>query len=203
MPDRAARLDGIHRGDEQISTVPRQTRQEVTACFALPNAGRPAVEDRPGIETLVDAERRHTRDGIPMTDGVLHGGGTTPPRQQGKMQIDPTPDRHIEGVGGNEPPVGDDGAAVRGQGPQVLCDALLAQVDGRQDRDAEALRPQVHGTGAWLTATTGSRGGTGQDGHDLVTGADQRIEAGYGDIRGAGKNKAHPVRASGLRRCGD
>lgn len=108
------------------------------------------------------------------------------------MQIDPATGGDVERGLGQQRPVGDDRAAVRGDLPQPCEEVLVARPDGLQHLDPGFLGALRDGAGDQSTAASGRSVGAGDDGgHFVPAGGDQGVQGGYGYLGGACEDELH------------
>jgi hypothetical protein len=147
------------------------------------------AEHGSGVEPLLEQEGGRPGDVVAVPDRVLHGSGTTPRGKEREVQVDPAVPRDPERCTGHERAVGHHGAAVGRQLGQASQEVRVARTLGRQDLDP-ALRGDGGHRGRRQGAATPGRGvGTGDDGHDVVGGVEQRPQRGQRDVGGAAKTR--------------
>lgn len=183
----------------------RQPGEQVTAGVGGTHLlGEDAVH-RAGVEPLLDQEGRRAGHLVPGHDRVLHGGRAAPGGQQREVEVDPAPGGDGERLLGEQRPVGDDRAAVRGDLPQPGEEVLVARPGGLEHLDAGLLGALGDGAGDQAAAPPGGGVGPGHDGGHLVpVGGDQGVQGGYGYLGGACEDELHGwLTASRAGTCGD
>ena len=125
-----ARVQGVHRRDEQPGTAVGEAREQVSRGVARADRLGHDAEHRAGVEALLEQERRGTGDVVAVPDGVLHGRGAAPRGQHREVQVDPAVPGDAQRRPRHQCAVGHDGAAVGGELAQPVEELRLTGTDG-------------------------------------------------------------------------
>lgn len=186
-------LQGVERADEEPRARLGKARKQVASRVTRSDRLRQRPEHGPGVQALLDPERRCTGHLVPRDDRVLHRGGAAPRRQHREVEVDPPVPRHVQDGGWQQGAVGDDGSSVELELREPGPEGLVAWRRGRQNLEPDLQGAFLDRARVQRAPPTGARVGSGEHGDHLVARSEERIQRRHRDGRGSGEEQSHGV----------
>ena len=192
-------------GFQRLQGLPQSFRSQQTQPFRQFTAGLAFADFRlrpqqhvPGVDPLVHHHRGDAGNPVPRHDCMGDRCAAPVLRQKRCVDVDVSQRRNIQDLFAQDLPECRRDAQIRLQSPQVFH-AGFPDPFRLENRDAGLQRRLLYGAGRQFVAASPGPVRLGKDANDFRAGEfQQRLQAGYGKIRGSHKHNSHCRSSSGI-----